>query len=395
MSNSASVSIVRVQSSINDSVRKALDLVKGIPNSIQPKTKVLIKPNFIRAEASTVGTTTNLKLIRAVGSSFKARGADVIIGEASGNQYNTEGIYSFLKIREKLGDFEIRNLDQDRTIPVEIEGAKVLKKVGIVESVLKADIIVSLPVMKTHNATLYTGGMKNMMGVLPQREKWNMHLSGLHQALVDLNRIVKPHLIVMDAIVGMEGWGPAMGYPVEMNLVIAGTDVVAVDAVAARIMDIDVKHVKHIMLAGDQGLGISDLERIDVRGENLEDARRPFRRPKGLRLFETFGKYQYMVGRFLLKTFNYDIRPIIKNLSLFHLPKPKLNHTRCAKNEDCVTACPDSAISMFRFPNIDYTKCSRCMLCYQVCSKHAFLISRLPVWILNLRNLYIRLRFKK
>jgi uncharacterized protein (DUF362 family) len=99
MSNSATVSIVRVQSSINDSVRKALDLVKGIPNSIQPKTKVLIKPNFIRAEASTVGTTTNLKLIRAVGSSFKARGADVIIGEASGNQYDTEGIYSFLKIR--------------------------------------------------------------------------------------------------------------------------------------------------------------------------------------------------------------------------------------------------------------------------------------------------------
>lgn len=85
----------------------------------------------------------------------------------------------------------------------------------------------------------------------------------------------------MDAIVGMEGWG----HPVELNLVIAGTDVVAVDTVAAIIMGIDVICVKHLLLAGDQKLGISDLARIEIRGENIGDVRRSFRRPK-VKFFE-------------------------------------------------------------------------------------------------------------
>ncbi|MFX0203159.1 MAG: DUF362 domain-containing protein, partial [Candidatus Hodarchaeota archaeon] len=222
--------------------------------------------------------------------------------------------------------------------------------------------------------------------VLPQREKWNMHLSGIHQAIVDLNRIVKPHLIVMDAIVAMEGWGPSMGYPVKMDLILAGTDVVAVDTVATQIMEIDVNHVKHLVSAGNQGVGISELEKIEVKGENLDDVKKHFRKPKGLKVFEIYGKSQYRIGRFLLKHFNYDIRPIIEKLSLFHLPKPKLDYALCKKKGDCVSACPESAISMSKFPFINYSKCTRCMVCYGKCSNHAFLISRLPTWVLRIRN---------
>jgi len=382
------VSIMRVRNSINEGVRKAIDLIGGIPYPINSETKVLIKPNIMRAETSTVGTTTNIEVIRAVGDIFQENGAKVIVGEASGNQYNTEDIYSFLKIREKLKDFEVLDLDQDKIIKVEIKGAKALKEVGIAETVLKSDVLVSLPIMKTHNITLFTGGMKNMMGVLPQREKWNMHISGIHQAIVDLNRIVKPHLIIMDAIVGMEGYGPAMGYPVEMNLIIAGTDVVAVDTVAARIMKIDLNYVKHLVAAGNQGLGISDLAEIEIKGENLDDVKRHFRKPKGLKLFEFYGKIQYRVGRFLLNHFNYDLRSIIRSLSLFHLPKPKLDYTKCKEIGECISVCPESAISMSKFPFINYSKCTRCMLCYEKCSNNAILISRLPTWALRFRNLY-------
>jgi len=170
MSTRAIVSIVKVENSIYDGVRKAIDLIDGIPFHIHEGTKVLIKPNLMRAETSTVGTTTNIELIRSVGTIVLEKGAQVIIGEASGNQYDTEDIYSFLHLREYLKDFEIRDLDRDPIIPVEIKGARALKKVGIAESVLKADILISLPVMKTHNSTLFTGGMKNLMGILPQRE---------------------------------------------------------------------------------------------------------------------------------------------------------------------------------------------------------------------------------
>lgn len=382
------VSIVRVRNSINEGVRKALDLIGDIPYPIHSETKVLIKPNIMRAEPSIIGTTTNIEVIRAVADIFQEKGAKVIVGEASGNQYNTEDIYSFLKIREQLRDFEVLDLDQDNIIQVEIKDAKALKKIGIAETALKADLIISLPIMKTHNLSLVTGGMKNMMGVLPQMEKWNMHLSGIHQAIVDLNRIVKPHLIVMDAIACMEGYGPAMGYPVEMNLVLAGTDVVAVDTVAARIMKIDLNHVKHLVVAGNQGLGISDLAEIEIKGENLDDVKRNFRKPKGLKLFEFYGKIQYRVGRFILNHFNYDLRSIIRSLSLFHLPKPKLDYTKCKEIGDCLSVCPESAISMSKFPFINYSKCTRCMLCYEKCSNNTVLISRLPIWALRFRNLY-------
>ncbi len=394
MNSRTIVSVVRVRNSINEGVRKALDLIGGIPCPIHSGTKVLVKPNLIRAEASTVGTTTNIEIVRAVGNIFQEKGAEITIGEASGNQYDTEDIYSFLKIREQLRNFKILDLDQDKIIPVEIKDAKALKKVGIAETVLKADVIVSLPVMKTHNSTLFTGGMKNMMGVLPQREKWNMHLSGIHQAIVDLNRLVRPHLIVMDAIIGMEGLGPAMGYPVEMNLILAGTDVVAVDTIATRIMDIDVNDVKHLVVAGNQGLGISEPAKIEVKGENLDDVKRHFRKPRGLKIFEVYGRIQYRIGRFLLNHFNYDIRPIVRNLSLFHLPKPKLEYTLCSREGDCVSVCPESAISMSKFPIIDYSKCSRCMLCYERCPEHALLVSRLPTGVLKIRNLYINSIFR-
>ena len=190
----------------------------------------------------------------------------------------------------------------------------------------------------------------------------------------------------MDAIVGMEGFGPAMGYPVRMNLILAGTDVVAVDTVATQVMGINVNDVKHLVLAGRQGLGISEPAQIEIRGENLHDVRRYFRKPRGLKGFEVYGKTQYRIGRLLLNHFNYDIRPVIRNLSLFHLPKPKLDHRFCDKNGNCISICPESAISMRKFPTIDYSRCSRCMLCYERCPEHAFSVSRLPTSILKIRN---------
>jgi uncharacterized protein (DUF362 family)/Pyruvate/2-oxoacid:ferredoxin oxidoreductase delta subunit len=386
MGKRAIVSIVRVSDSIEGSVRKAVDLIGGIPAGVTSETRVLIKPNFIRAEAPAVGTTTHPEIVRTVATMFKEKGARVAIGEASGNQYNTEEIFEHLRIRDRLGGFEVLDLDRDRIVSVEIRDARALKKVGIAETVLNADLIVSLPVMKTHNSTVFTGAMKNMMGVLPEREKWNMHLSGLHEALVDLNRAVGPRLIVMDAIVAMEGWGPAMGYPVKMGLVLAGTDFVAVDSVAAAIMGIELKDVKHLVRATEEGLGVSDLSDIEIRGEEIVNVKRRFRKAPGVKFFEVYGKCQYTVGRFLLNSFRIDIRPFIRRTSLFHLPKPKLDYGSCTRTGRCRAICPESAITMNSYPVIDYSKCSRCMLCYEQCPQHAILVSRLPVSVLKLRN---------
>ena len=212
------VAVVKIKNgNVKEALNRALELIGGLPKDISSGKKVLIKPNFIRSEPPSTGTTTDFRLIRAVVEILKERGTDILIGEASGNQYDTEEIYKFLKIREWFPDVKITDLDMDEIVSVKIDGAKALKEVGIARSALEADFIVSLPILKTHNATLITLGMKNMMGVLPQREKWKMHLSGLHDALVDLNRVVKPDLVIIDGIIGQEGLGPTMGKPVEMN----------------------------------------------------------------------------------------------------------------------------------------------------------------------------------
>ncbi|MFQ6082967.1 MAG: DUF362 domain-containing protein [Candidatus Aminicenantia bacterium] len=379
------VSIVRVKNDqVKEAVEEALNLIGGLPLDLTAGKKVLVKPNFIRAEPPSIGTTTDFRLIKAVIEILKDKEVEILVGEASGNQYDTEEIYQFLKVRDFLPDAEIADLDQEEIISVQIEGAKALKEVGIARRALEADFIISLPILKTHNATLITLGLKNMMGVLPQREKWKMHLSGLHQALVDLNRVVKPDLVIIDGIIGQEGLGPTMGKPVEMNLIIAGFDAVAVDSVGSEVMGISPSEVKHLVLAEKDGLGHSNLKEIIVLGEKIEDVKRPFKRPIGKIFFYLTGIIQYKIGRFLLTKFNYDIRPFLKSFSSFHLPKPKLIKKLCQAKKRCIEICPKGAISFQSYPRIDYKKCNGCMLCYEQCPEKAYKISRYPKWWLRL-----------
>jgi uncharacterized protein (DUF362 family) len=123
--------------------------------------------------------------------------------------------------------------------------------------------------------TTVTLGIKNMMGALAS--KGSMHNGRLNENIVDLASILKPSLTVIDGIVAGEGHETS-GNPVEMNLVIAGTDPVAVDAVGAAVMGIPPTEVKHLVLAEKKGLGTCRLENIEIIGEPIENVRRKFRR---------------------------------------------------------------------------------------------------------------------
>jgi uncharacterized protein (DUF362 family) len=117
--------------------------------------------------------------------------------------------------------------------------------------------------------------MKNMFGLLPDKFKGKYHLKGISKVVVDINAVLRPALTVIDGFVGMEGQGPADGTPVKMNLIIAGTDVVATDATACRVMGINPYEIKHIRKAFEKGLGKSEAQ---VVGEKLETVTRPFKR---------------------------------------------------------------------------------------------------------------------
>ena len=388
MGKRAIVSLIRIEDSIENSVRRAVDLTGGLSSMVSEGDTVLIKPNFIREEPSFMGTTTNIQVIKAVVKLVREAKATPIVGEASGNQYDTEVIFENLGLRDELADVEIRDLDQDEIVNVKIEGAKALKEVGVAKTVLDADFIIGIPLLKTHMTTNITIGMKNMMGILPQREKWKMHMSGLHQALVDLNRLAKPNLVVVDGTVGMEGLGPTIGSPVEMNLILASNDVVAVDTVGSAVMGFKLEEVLHLVLAGKDGLGVNNLDEIEILGEKIEDVARPFKKPfrnsLGPKFLFVWGNFQYQFGTFMLNRFDYDIRPFLKDFSNIYVAKPKLDKQLCDKCGECVAVCWREAITMKSYPSVDYKSCSKCLRCVKYCPQNAFSFSRMPAWVLNL-----------
>jgi hypothetical protein len=152
----------------------------------------------------------------------------------------------------------------------------VMPDFAVARTAWEADVIVDLPVVKTHVRTGITCGLKNMKGVLPGDEKKRTHRMGLDRAIVDLNRVMRPHYTVVDAIVGVQGTHTRPEDRVPLGCVLAGADVVAVDVVCAAIMGFDIEQIHHVQLAAEAGLGVADLAQIEVRGESMTAVRRPF-----------------------------------------------------------------------------------------------------------------------
>jgi uncharacterized protein (DUF362 family) len=138
--------------------------------------------------------------------------------------------------------------------------------------------IISAAKLKTHTATKVTLGMKNMFGLMPDKFKAKYHARGIISVIVDINSVIKPAFTVIDGFVAMEGRGPTDGTPVKMNLIIAGKDVVATDASAARAMGFDPKEISHIRRAGEKGLG--NIDEIEILGSKIEDVMKVFKRSR-------------------------------------------------------------------------------------------------------------------
>jgi hypothetical protein len=133
--------------------------------------------------------------------------------------------------------------------------------------------------MKTHAMTLVTLGIKNSLGLLPEHEKkGRLHHEGIHQKLVDIMRLRKPDLVILDGIIAGEGQGPTFVEPVPLNLIMASTDTVALDAVAGMIMGVDPFEVTTTRTAHTAGLGTADPGQIQVFGKLISEVRRPFKR---------------------------------------------------------------------------------------------------------------------
>ncbi|MBW1799909.1 MAG: DUF362 domain-containing protein, partial [Deltaproteobacteria bacterium] len=169
------------------------------------------------------------------------------------------------------------DLNTDKLVRKTVPGGKMMLSREIPVTLESADTIINVPVMKTHFAALASLSIKNLQGAIPPIEKYMTHFFGLWQNLINIHHLVKPKLHMIDGLTAQEGFGPIYGTPKTMNLLIGGTNPVAVDAVTMRIMGLDPALSPPVRLAHMQGLGSIDPEKINVAGTPIEDVMSPFK----------------------------------------------------------------------------------------------------------------------
>ena len=282
-----SVAIVKGKNGKNlKEVRKMMgelfSLIGTAPMLIPRGSRVLIKPNLTAEENLwEKGILTGPIFMRALVEEVQKAGpAEVIIAEAIAIGLNTKKAFAANGYEEVARVTGARLLDlydgEFEEIKTPVGG--LLKSVRVSREVLRADFFINAPVLKTHFASTLSAAMKNLKGTTTYDEKKRFHYLGLNKAFTELNAVLKPHLNVVDGLIAMEGDGPIAGTPVGLNMLMAGTDAVAVDTIAARIMGIDPTEVLSLCLAQGMGLGVWDEKDIKVLGRSIEEVRRPFTR---------------------------------------------------------------------------------------------------------------------
>jgi uncharacterized protein (DUF362 family) len=253
------------------------------------KKQILIKPNYINSKHPSTGITTDSRVIEGVVKFLKTGNVtgDVVIGEGSGfaDTFQAFKIAGVDAVADRWG-VELVDLNKDEFVEVQVPDPLSLKRVRVAKTALESTIV-SVPKLKPHRIATVTLSLKNMMGALAS--KGSMHRgTSLSENIADLASVLKPSLAVIDGVIAGEGHETS-GDPVPMNLVIAGTDPVAVDAVGAAMMDIAPEDVKHLLMAEKKGLGTCQLANITMLGEPIEAVKRKFRRSLAAKLLVHIG----------------------------------------------------------------------------------------------------------
>lgn len=261
-------------------VREAISLAGGLGGLVSSGDLVLIKPNLVAPPPSAEsGACTRAMVCRGVADVVAELGARPVIAESSARGVDTEEvmqIMGYTALRDQ--GYEVVDLKRTPTVVAPVPHGQVLSEVTTYELALQADLIISAPVMKTHDQTDVSLSLKNLKGLVTDVEKRRIHQLGVFEGVSDLATLFAKRFAVVDATIAQEGLGPVYGLPVEMGLILAGRDLLAVDAVGSQVMGFQPSEVRLLRRAAERGLGALDPERIAVRGEPVERVRRRFMR---------------------------------------------------------------------------------------------------------------------
>jgi uncharacterized protein (DUF362 family)/predicted small lipoprotein YifL len=249
-------------------VRKALETLGGMDKFVFSRANVIIKPNICTANHPyEYASTTNPWVVGTlVKMCFEAGAASVKVID-SPFQGTRQKAYEVSGIQEQVeaAGGEMGSMPLYKYIPTQIPAGVFLKSTKVFEDILKADVVINVPIAKQHGSSGLTLGMKNLMGVIENRGA--LHLD-LHQSIADLNSLIKPQLTVLDAVRILTANGPTGGNLADVqkrDTVIASRDVVAVDSLATSLFGMKPEDLDYIRFGTSMGLGRSDLQNLNIR----------------------------------------------------------------------------------------------------------------------------------
>ena len=246
-----------------EEILEVLDWTSLVP----PGGRVVVKANLNSPYEDHLwrGANTSVEMIVAVCKALKRRTSDIIVGDSDGTRFKSEEVVALMGLRSVLEPIgvEIVNFSNLPARPVNLP---LLEDFELPEIILDADVFITLPVLKTHGLTTFSGALKNQWGAIPRYDRMLLH-KNIHTLLGQLNAVLKTRLGIMDAITAMEGRGPCNGNPRKLNLVLGSRDIVALDATAMRLVGLDPTTAKHICLAHEQRLGTMEADEIEIDGD--------------------------------------------------------------------------------------------------------------------------------
>ena len=346
-------------------IRKVLEALGGIARFVRDGDRVLIKPNIVAPARPDTGICTHPLFVRAVCDLVaECRPARIHVGDMPGYNFLGEG----RRCADESGLAAALAGRPARIVPFEgthtrITSGKfrVFNDIDLTREVLDADVVISLPTPRSHRLTRYSGAVKNVFGCVSYRTRERIHKMGDHRrfcdGLVDIFEYVRPALTIADMVRVQEGNGPCTGNPLDVGVVLASADGVALDAVGQYLLGIEPEDVLTTALAHARGVGESDLGRIEVVGpQDWRRARVVAVRPGRLHSFLQFGLPV----------------PVLKVLAALVRARPVFRPEKCDGCELCLERCPGHALSRngTRIRR-DRKACLLCFGCVAVCPREA------------------------
>jgi uncharacterized protein (DUF362 family) len=266
------VKIFRAKEDINDILKEAV-----ADSGLRGKGTIFIKPNLSHPEYLP-GVVTSPELMRELVCLLRDGNSEVIVGESNGFNYPCWSAFEKTGVEAavKKAGGSVINLSEDRVVEVKFQGNTPLKRLFLPKTILDADAVVDLPLMKTHEFTAYSGAIKNLFGCVPSNRRIYLH-PYLPEVFYRLYTLFKPQLTIMDARIGIEGNGPTKGKPVKMGLMLTSNDALAIDITAAKVMMLNWKETYLNYIATKTGMHEED---IHVEGLQMSDVAHRFEPPR-------------------------------------------------------------------------------------------------------------------